>query len=95
MKLDCSKEIKNVKGVQYKTPEGEAVFLGDVLVEALSADKAGGKMKIYALAQKAATNKVIELDSADLKVIKDAVESCQTYNNIILGQVLEALENVK
>ncbi len=95
MKLDCSKAINNVKGVQYKTPEGASVHLGDVLVEALSGDKSGGKMKIYALAQKAAENKVMEVDSADLKIIKDAVETCTSYNNIILGQTLEMLENAK
>lgn len=95
MKLDCSKEIVNLKGEQYKTPEGTNVFLGDVIAEALSSDQTGGKMKVYSLAQKATTNKEIEVDIADLTLIKSAVENFKGYNNIILGQTLEILEKAK
>lgn len=96
MKLDCSQPINTLKGVPFKS-DGEALTLGQVISEALAVDQTGGKMKLYALAQKAFASTEIEIDSADLSLIKRAVAECKSFqgNALILGQALEMLEGVK
>lgn len=96
MKIDCSQVITTLKGEPYKI-DGRELTLGDVVAEALAADQTGGKMKLYALAQKAVKSADMEVDAADLALIKRAVETCRSYqgNAVILGQALEKLEEVK
>lgn len=96
MKIKLSQEIKTLTGDSYKTESGP-LTLGVVIAEALTTDQTLGKMKAFALAQKAYSGKEMEVDAADLVVIKKAVEQCKSYNGnpIILGQALTLLEEAK
>ena len=95
MLINCSKVLKNLKGEEFKLSGDEKLTLGDAIAEALASDTSGGKMKVYILAVKMSEGKDVEVDAADLVLIKKAVESCKSYgtaNTIIFGQVLKELE---
>ena len=94
MKIDYSKTITTLTGKPYTTEDGN-LTLGHVVAEALATDQSGGKMKLFTLAQNAFKGGKSEVDTADLATIKKAVEASKAYNNVILGQALELLENVK
>jgi len=97
MKIKLDTPIKSLGGETYKTADKTDITLGGVIAEVLVNAQEGGKMKLYTLAQRAFTEKEIEIDSSDLTLIKKAVETSNAYNGnaIILGQTLELLENVK
>lgn len=97
MKVILTQTINNLKGIPYLTAENESMTLGHIIAEALATSEIGGKMKLYALAQKSFAEKEMDVDSADLKLIKDCVDKCKTYNHnaLILGQALTLLEDVK
>lgn len=96
MKIDYSQVLYTLAGNPYKV-EDKDLTLGDIVAEALATDQSTGKMKLYALAQTAFKKEVCEIDSADLALIKKALEGCPSYtgNALILGQSLELLEKVK
>lgn len=94
MKIDTGKLVVNLKGEAYKT-DGIDLTVGHVIAEALAANPAGGKMKMYLLAQAAYNNSELEVDAVDFGLIVKAVEASIAYNNVILGQVLTQLESVK
>lgn len=96
MKLDYSQVLSTLAGNPYKIDDKD-LTLGDIVAEALATNQSEGKMKLYALAQTAFKKEITEVDSADLALIKKAVEGCQSYsgNALILGQSLELLEKVK
>lgn len=96
MKLDYSQTINTLAGKPY-VADGKDLTLGDIVAEALATDTTTGKMKLYVLAQEAYKGGKQEVDAADLKLIKAAVENCKSYNAnaIILGQSLELLEQAK
>lgn len=91
MKIKATEKIVTLKGEPYKNGD-EELTLGVVLAESLANDTTGGKMKIFSLAQKFFNNDEVELDAADMVMVKKAVEQCKSYNNIILGQALTLLE---
>ena len=95
MQINASLKIKTLKGEPFKTVDGD-MTLGTVLAEVFANDKTGGQMKVYALAQKFNKGGKVEVDTADLAMIKKSVEASQVqWNNIIMGQALEMLEQVK
>ncbi len=96
MKIQLTKTINTLAGQPYQAEVGKDLTLGAVLAEILATDTAGGKMKLFTLAQKAYTEKEMDVDQADFSLIKSAVEKTQAYpgNAIIIGQVLEVLEKV-
>lgn len=95
MKINYGQTINTLSGTPYQSA-GKDLTLGSIVAEALAVDPSGGKMKLYALAQSAYRGGEQEVDSADLKLIKTAVENCKSYdgNAILLGQALERLEKV-
>lgn len=92
MKIDFSKSLKSLKGIDVKTSD-DSIFTQSMLVgEVLTTTKiVGGKMKLGILAQKIYTDKVIDLDKADIELIKNALEKDEFYNNVWISQVLETL----
>jgi len=68
-----------------------------VIAEALSIDPSGGKMKMWVLARDAFTKDEMEVDTADFALIKKTLETSKAYgaNNIVLGQCLTLLEEMK
>ena len=94
MKIKTGQKVLTLKGEPYKQG-GEELKVGHVIAESLAGDRTGGKMKMYLLAQKAYDEEEMEVDAADLSLIKKSVSECTSYNNVIVGQVLAALEEIK
>jgi len=57
--------------------------LGNILLS----DKTGGKMKLYVLATKFSQDKEVELDKADLELVRNAVSKTEIYNALVAGQI--------
>lgn len=94
MIIKTSQILKNLKGEELK--DGEEPFtLGIALGNILASSQEGGKMKMFLLATKLAQNKSVEVDSADLGVIKKAVESTKIYSALVAGQVEMLLDEIK
>lgn len=90
--IDLTTVLVNLKGDEFKGDDQKPFTLGEFLSAVLSVAPEGGKMKLYSLAKRAATEKTIELDTSDLAIIKQAVENSKGYNNVLSGQALEILE---
>ncbi len=94
-KIDLKKSIVDIKGVELKSGDVVITF-GDVLSNIMLAASEGGKMKIFLIAQKCASEDSIEVDSADFGLIKTAVEKTVAYTgNLVQGQVLVYLDELK
>ncbi len=91
MQIQANKVVTTLSGKPY-TSDGKELTVGNVIAEALAGDTTGGKFKLYTLAQKFWNEPEVEVDAADLGLIKTAVENTKTYNNIIIGQVLGLLQ---
>lgn len=95
MQIDLKQPISTLAGEPYKTAEGSELTLGNVIAESLATDTTEGKMKLYILAQKAYSEKTMEVDTADLALIKRAIQTNKSYNALILGQAELKLEEIK
>lgn len=91
MKINTSQKVLTLKGDAYKNGTTD-LTIGGVIAEALAASQEGNKMKLYTLAQRAFSEETMDVDDADISLIRKALEKCTTYNNIIIGQTLLALE---
>ncbi len=86
--------LKTLKGGDIKN--NDTLFtVGDALSEILATAKEGGKAKLYVLAQKFATQDNVEVDAADLSLIKKTVEACTNYVPLVTGQLLILLDEIK
>jgi hypothetical protein len=95
MKISLKQTINDLAGKPLKTPEGE-LTLGGALSNILLGSKTKGGMKIFLLAKKCFTDKELEVDSADLSLIKNEVKTSETYEGVLVtGQVELLLEEVK
>lgn len=96
MKLDLTQKILTFKNEPFKIEE-EDLTLGTVIAESLAQEKIGSRRKLYILSHKAFTQEEMEVDEADLEVIKKALEGSQVYGGhpIIFGQALTLLDNLK
>lgn len=95
MKILTKEGLKNFKNEVLKNEQGANVMVGEALSNILLSSKTGGKMKCFILAQKLFTEPEVEVDESDLSLIKQAVEATEICNNIISGQLLVILENIK
>lgn len=90
MKINTKNALKDLAGKDIKN--GKDLFttghaLGNILADA----KQGGKMKMFVLATKCYQDKEVDVDEADLALIKQAVEQTEMYNNLVAGQLLVLL----
>lgn len=99
MQINTSQPLLNMAGKSLQTQEEEGVLvnytLGKGIADILLAAKNGGKMKMFILAEKCYKNSNLEVDEADLSLIKSAVENTEILNNLYTGQILKLLEEVK
>jgi|15BtaG_2_1085339.scaffolds.fasta_scaffold00340_17 hypothetical protein len=96
MQLNTAEAIKDLSGKKIlKGKTEEAFTIGSALSNILLDAKEGGKMKLFILAQKCFEEKKVELDGADISIIKQAVEKTDQYNALVSGQILQILENLK
>lgn len=99
MKIQAGEKLYTFDGKPFKVGAGEQaedITVGQVLAEILAADGSGGKMKMYSLAKKLFDGKeTVEVDKADLIMIKSCVEKTKMYSVVICGQLMEKLEDIK
>ena len=95
MKIKTSQALKDLAGKDLKGSDGKAIALGPIISNILLTAKTGGKMKLYELAKNFYAEKDIDLDTTDLNMIKEAVEQTGEYNNLVTGQILIVLANLK
>lgn len=91
MKINTKQAITDLAGKEIKSPDGVFAIgtaLSNILIEA----QEGGKMKLFILAQKLFNDKEVEVDEADLGIIRKAVENTKQYNNLVTGQLLQMLD---
>ena len=91
MKIKTKEAIKDLAGKDIKNKDDfftVGIALSNILLEA----KVGGKMKLFILAKKCFEEKEIDVDDADLAIIKQAVEATEQYTNLVTGQLLQLLE---
>lgn len=94
MKINTQVALKTLKGVDIED-KGVKFTLGDALSNILVSAKEGGKMKMFTLAQKLANDKTVEVDEADMALIKQAVKTTEIYNALVAGQCEVLLEDIK
>lgn len=95
MKLNTKQAIKDLSGKEVKMPDGAFFTVGAALSNILLEAKEGGKMKMFILAQSCYSKDSVEVDEADLNLIKSAVEAAGQYNNLVTGQLLQILSDLK
>lgn len=95
MQINTKVILKNLKGICLENEEKEPFTTGEALSNILLYDKAGGKMKCFILAEKLYKNKSVEVDEADLSLIKESIQRTELYNNIVNGQLLIVIEDLK
>ena len=96
MKTIKTKEIlKNLKGIDLKNDSNESITAGEALSNIVLSDKIGGKLKCFSLAQRLYNDPMVELDDSDFKLVKESVERNEIYNNLVSGQLLSMLEEIK
>lgn len=82
MTINTKTKLKDLKGKELELTAGDA--LGNILVS----HKCGGKMKVFVLAQKFATQDSVDIDAADLALTKKAIEEDESYLPLVTGQLL-------
>lgn len=76
--------------------DNREVTLGEVLANILLAAEEGGKMKLFLLAKKFHEGEEVEIDAADLALIKSVVARSKIYSGaLVTGQVELLLSEVK
>lgn len=95
MQINTKIILKNLKGICLENEEKEPFTMGEAISNILLYDKAGGKMKCFILAEKMYKNKSVEIDEADLSLIKESIQRTELYNNIVNGQLLTFIEELK
>ena len=95
MKIDTKKILVNLKGENLKNDKDEPVTVGDAIGNIIITSDIGGKMKMYVLAKKFVSEKEVDVDDADLLMIKDSIEKSKVYNALVCGQILQLIEASK
>lgn len=95
MKLNINKAIKGLDGADLVDEQKVVFTIGKALSNILLNASEGGKMKMFILAQKCYGDKEIEIDISDLSIIKMAIEQTKLYNNLVNGQILIMLGEIK
>lgn len=92
MTINNTEIIKTLKGDPYKGDDGD-LTVGLALSTVLQYATEGGKYKMGILAEKFYKNAKVEVDDADLSLIRSAVEKTEVFNNnFMLSFLLDKLE---
>lgn len=95
MKIQTKTPIKDLAGDVIPSGKDGNFTVGIALSNILLDATQGGKMKLFILAQKIYSDAEVDVDGADLAIIKTAVETTENYNNLVNGQLLQMLSNLK
>lgn len=89
----CTQVLKDLAGDYLKVGDKDFT-LGQALANIVVGDGTGGKMKLYTLGTRLYQNDSVEVDEADLALIKAAVKVSNAYGAVVVGQVESILENL-
>lgn len=95
MKINTKTSIKDLAGKDIPSGKDGVFTVGLALANILLDSKMGGKMKLFILAQKCFNDSEVTVDEADLSIIRESVEKTEQYNNLVNGQLLQLLNDVK
>ena len=102
MKIRTNQLLKNLRGEPLTMPIGkgnktEKVTLGLMLTNVIlepHKDKPGFRpLDAYKLAQRFDSQKEVEVTTAEWTQIRELVENSESYMPLVLGQMLELLDN--
>lgn len=93
IKIDLKKVAKSFKGEEFTDQNGVPLTYGYSISLALTEQGVeGNRVKLYILAQKAYSDEFLEVDKADLEIIKKALEKSKTLSTNVIGQILLELD---
>lgn len=95
MIINCTIELKTLAGDVIMDSDNKAFTLGKALGNIIVGSEEQGKMKLYILGTKLFQNKKVEVDEADMNLIKKVVASTKVYGALIAGQCEQLLEEIK
>lgn len=88
MQIKAKATLKNLIGQNLIGEGNKPLTMGEVLSNILLNDRVGSKMKCYILAEKFFKDETVEIDEADLSLVKDSIQRTELYNNLVNGQLL-------
>jgi len=91
MQINTKAGIKDLAGKDILNKE-EVFTIGEAVANILINSELKGVYKTYVLAKKFYNDKKVELDEADVLLVKEAVEASKSYTVLVKGQLLEVLE---
>lgn len=92
MKINTKQTLKTLKGETIKSDGDKNLTIGEAIGNILANSDSTGKLKLFILAQKFATQEDVEIDDADLALVKSTIEASKV-SVLIVGQLLLLLEN--
>ena len=95
MKINLKQVLVNLEGKELKNHDGKPFTVGEGISSVLISAEIGGKMKMFVLAQNCYKDETIDVDKADLELIKKAIEATKIYTVLISGQLLSILSEIK
>ncbi len=94
MVIKTNAVLVDLKGNELK--QGPDNFtVGEALGLILTNAQEQGKFKLYTLAKKFTTDESVDLDVADLALVKRLVEADKSLNTLVDGQLLDILEGLE
>lgn len=84
-KINLGKQLKNFDG------ENLGITVGQALSKIIVQEK-GDPLRYFTMGQKFFNDKSIEIEPADLEILKKAVGSNEVYNALVNGQILLELQ---
>lgn len=94
MKVKSNTKLYALDGKTCLTHDAGDLTVGVAIANALIQSK-GDSIKAYELALKFHAGKEVEVDVADLKIVKEAIHLYPNYNALVKGQILIFLEKTK
>lgn len=85
MKLNVSFEIFDLS--DRPLPEKAGRYIAEMLM-----DYKISPLKSFELGLKINKNKIVEIDTSDLKLVEEAVKKNERFNNLIKGAILKEIE---
>lgn len=96
MKINTKIVLKGLDGVDLQNFENKPLTIGESLGNIIVSHEIGGRAKLYSLGVDLFKKEELEVDSADLILLKEAVEKTKVYSSaVVTGQLLVLLENIR
>lgn len=97
MKIITKIVLKDLIGRDIPFLENDVLTVGKAIANTIVSPKRwkGSPIKAYKLAQKLYEDEPVEVDKADLVQIKNAIEADVDSSKVIVGQILDILEDIK